>query len=148
MSDHILTIIPEKPYITLSKEQQKQSIRYLSHILQTDNIEVKHFTNPEFIDCGQNLEHIYCPQCHQELSFEWWGQAMDHAYQHAFQNLSICMPCCGNTSSLDTLDYDAPCGFARIAIVIWNPNDTLSTSQIQQISHIVQCKIKVIHSHL
>lgn len=148
MSDHILTIIPETSCITLSKEQMKQSIQYLSQILQADNIEGKHFAHPEFIDCGQNLEHIHCPQCHQKLSFEWWSQEMDHAYQHAFQNLSISMPCCGKTASLDTLHYDATCGFARTAIVIWNPNDTLSTDQIQQISRIFHSKIKLIASHL
>lgn len=148
MSDHILTIIPENPNIILSEEQINQSIQYLSQILHADNIDVKHFANPEFIDCGQNLEHIHCPQCHQKLSFEWWSQAMDHAYQHAFQNLSIDMPCCGKTASLDTLYYDAPCGFAKTAIVIWNPNDTLSTSQIQQISRIFHGRIRLIDSHL
>ncbi len=73
-----------------------------------------------FVDCGQNLERIGCPHCGNEIDIEWWGGLMD-AHEEGFATLAVTVPCCGTATTLDVLEYDWPCGFARFEIAVWNP---------------------------
>lgn len=44
-----------------------------------DFIKVEINETPVFVDCGENLERISCPECSAGLDFEWWGDSMDKA---------------------------------------------------------------------
>jgi hypothetical protein len=46
---------------------------------------------------------------------------MNFAYEHDFSDLATTTLCCGQSSTLNDLDYDWPQGFARWRIDIMNP---------------------------
>lgn len=73
------------------------------------------------VDCGANLERIGCPHCGASIDTVWWADLLEGHCEDGFASLAVEVPCCGAATSLDVLDYDWPCGFARLEIAIWNP---------------------------
>src|SRR5262249_13741059 len=59
--------------------------------------------------------------CERELDKEWFGKAMDRAYEKKNWDLTIKLPCCGKGSSLNDLKYEWPAGFARFVLEARNP---------------------------
>ena len=72
-------------------------------------------------DCGANLERITCPHCGGSLYTDWWSDLLEEHAESEFTTLVAEVACCGTATSLDALDYDWPCGFARFEIAVWNP---------------------------
>lgn len=74
------------------------------------------------IDCGGNLEQIGCPHCGAWIDTEWYADLLESHCEDGFVTLAVEVPCCDAATSLDVLDYDWPCAFARCEIAIWNPD--------------------------
>lgn len=55
------------------------------------------------------------------IDTQWWGDLLEAHCKDGFETLAVEVPCCGAATSLDALDYDWPCGFARFEIAVWNP---------------------------
>ncbi|MGY5052242.1 hypothetical protein ACWDE0_42825 [Streptomyces sp. 900105755] len=62
-----------------------------------------------------------CPQCGASIDTVWWADLLEAHFDDGFATLAVVAPCCGAATSLDALEYDWPCGFARFEIAIWNP---------------------------
>jgi hypothetical protein len=56
-------------------------------------------------------------------------RALDAHSEDGFADLSAQVPCCGVTTSLDALDYDWSCAFARFRIAVRNPGRNRFTAQ-------------------
>lgn len=133
MSDYNLYIIPSHPFTKIPYDTLHETLVYLKNTFPADTIEIIQNENPEFIDCGENLEEIRCPICGKELSLDWWSEEMiQHASIH-YENLDIITPCCKKKISLNDLYYHFPCGFACTYIRMMNPTNLIESQQIQYI---------------
>jgi hypothetical protein len=84
-------------------------------------IDVTWYDTVTAVDCGVNLERIGCPHCGASIDTTWWDALLEAHRHDGFASLVVPVPCCDEVTSLDALDYDWPCGFARFEIAIWNP---------------------------
>ena len=148
MSDHVVKVIPRSPQQGVPEAVLASAVRYLNGTVAADRIEAHTYETPAFIDCGSNLEEIRCSLCGNELSFDWWGEAMDIAAQTGFASLEVTMPCCGGESSLNDLKYNFPCGFACAEIELLNPTSEIDPACIAQLEAIFGFPVRLIHAHI
>lgn len=142
MSDTIARIIPLDSYKILTDYEIEVLVHQLQYKMQ-DTINYINYKSIQFIDCGTNLDHIYCPICNQEIQGNEWGVMMDKAWSgQSFTNLQCITSCCERQTSLASLRYDMPCGFATYIIEILNPKDQKLEEYVSIINH------KVIYAHI
>ncbi|WP_181387329.1 hypothetical protein [Streptomyces sp. Act143] len=59
------------------------------------------------------------------------------------------VPCCGAATTLDRLDYDWPCGFARFEIAVRNPETGgLSEEQLASVAQALGHPVRQIQAHI
>src|SRR4029453_13933559 len=83
--------------------------------------EVKWLDGVTLMHCGENLEHIRCPQCGRELTADWFRDELDQLFaaDGSCASLDVVMPCCATSTTFDDLDYDWPMAFACFGIAVW-----------------------------
>lgn len=148
MSDHFVKIIPNDPYFCISGQQAQVVVQYLKLNVKADAVEASMHDHLSFVDCGANLTSISCPYCNSLLTFDWWGNAMNRAFNDHFESLSVQLPCCGADSTLNDLLYDFPCGFAFVEFVITNPVTEVKEGILSAIHNLLGITVRVIHAHL
>lgn len=148
MSDCIMKIIPKDPFYKVSDLTLQSAKSFLQTQIHCDFIEVAINEMPVFVDCGENLERISCPECSTELDFEWWGDAMDKAAGCEFTSLKTEMPCCKRFISLNDLDYFFPCGFASALISIFNPSQPIDNKIRDAIENVLGTSVRIIEAHV
>jgi hypothetical protein len=150
MSDNWIIIIPEEAAHVPSEDAQERAVALFRHIApQAD--EVKKEVSPEvrFIDCGGNLSRIFCPHCGAELEMDWWQEQMDEEVEAGFPIRNISLSCCGHSSSLQTLRYDWPQGFARFSVEAMNPGiPDLSEEQLAEFEQTLGCPVRKVLQRL
>lgn len=148
MSDYIVKIVPQDPFCKISEPILQKAGEFLEANIPCDSIEMKGSMTPVFVDCGGSLESIACPECHSELSFGWWGEAMEKANERGFTSLETKLPCCGKIVSLNDLEYHFPCGFACCVINILNPVQDPENWMIDSIQEILGTNVCIIKAHI
>ena len=148
MSDYIVKIIPKDPFYKVSDLTLRLAKSFLQTRVRCDFIEVGVSETPVFVDCGENLDKISCPECGAELDPEWWGEAMDQAAECGFTSLKTEMPCCKRLISLNDLDYDFLCGFASALISIFNPIEYIDDKMLEAIENILGIPVRRIEAHI
>ncbi len=147
MSTTILKLIPANSRFVPEAQVQEEVLRTLVSIMAPSNmVRLVVSDDVQFIDQGQNWEHVCCPMCGQQID-EWWTQAMDIAQAANFQNLEVQMPCCRKACSLNDLKYEGPTGFARFVIEVENPANSLTAEQKQLVENKLGCELRVIWAH-
>ncbi len=147
MSTTILKLIPTNSRFVPEAQVQEEVLRALLSIMAPSNmVRLVVSDDVQFIDQGQNWEHVFCPVCGQQID-EWWTQAMDIAQATNFQNLEVQMPCCGKVCSLNDLKYEGPAGFARFVIEVDNPAKSLTAEQKQLVENKLGCELRAIWAH-
>ncbi|MFE1910001.1 hypothetical protein [Streptomyces anandii] len=127
MSDDVLSIIPSDPRWQPDRVAADRAVALVEHLAPgvadggDGEIDVTWYDAVTVVDCGANLERIGCPLCRAAIDTEWWGDLLEAHCEGGFAVLSVEVPCCGGSTTLNLLDYDWPCGFARFEIAIWNP---------------------------
>ncbi|BAJ25962.1 MULTISPECIES: hypothetical protein [Kitasatospora] len=125
MSDDVLSIIPSDPRWQPNREAVDRVVALVEDLVpgRADDMEVdvRWHDTVTVVDCGENLERIGCPLCQAAIDTEWWSDLLEAHCDDGFTTLAVEVPCCGGSTTLDVLDYDWPCGFARFEIAIWNP---------------------------
>lgn len=144
MSDFITKIVPIKYDYIADEEQIQAAIMYIKEIVPDCQIGAEVFETTQFVDCGGELEKIKCPDCGEDISFDWWGVAMDAATEKEFSNLSVKLPCCGRKGSLNDLEYDLPCGFAGMEITITNMERRFCKKELDKIEELLGEKVRLI----
>lgn len=148
MSDYIVKIVPKDPKYCVSEHRINDILLYLKNTVVAEHIEGNLYETPQFIDCGSNLEKIYCPVCSKVIGVDWWAEKMDIASENNFEDLEVKLPCCGNKSSLNDLQYHFSCGFACIVFELFNPTTELTSDCIVSLEKLLGTYIRVIQSHL
>ncbi|XUL90522.1 hypothetical protein ACQ86D_31050 [Streptomyces galilaeus] len=59
-------------------------------------------------------------------------------------------PCCSAATSLDALDYDWPCGFARFEIAVWNPGRLIrfGDDELSAVAEALGHPVRQIRAHI
>ena len=148
MSSYIIKVIPTDPYYHIDGQKICKIVDCLKRRITADNIELKMYDSPAFIDCGSNLEKIICPICGATIDFAWWNVAMDIAWNNNFMELSVKLPCCGGDSTLNDLQYHFPCGFSCIELSILNPLAEPDYECLSYIQELLGTPIRCIRAHI
>ncbi|OPC77410.1 hypothetical protein B4N89_43675 [Embleya scabrispora] len=130
MSDDVLSVIPSDPQWQPERDAVDAVVALVADLAPgrfggvAVEIDVSWYDAPNAVDCGANLERIGCPLCRGDVDPGWWGDLLEAHRDEGFPTLAVEVPCCGGSTTLDALDYDWPCGFARFEIAVWNPGRT------------------------
>ncbi len=102
-----------------------------------------------FIDAGANFESVRCKSCGAVLNLDWWSEQMNSAHGKVFSNLTTTTPCCGQSTTLNDLDYDWPQGFARWRIEIMNPGVGRLPREVEQaLAVALRHPVRLIYAHI
>ncbi len=135
MSDDVLSVIPADPNWQPDAAAGARAAAIVESLAPgvpggvAVEIDATWHDTPTFVDCGQNLERIVCPHCGNEIDTAWWEDFMDAHQEADLATLTTTVPCCSTATTLDVLEYDWPCGFARFEIAVWNPERTWFTDE-------------------
>jgi len=114
-------LIPINPsYVPETDAQELARNLFVSSLPDTERVITQVTPEIGFFDCGEYFESVFCPHCHTDLS-DWWLDAMNLAYETSFHDLTVTVPCCAKTVSLNDLEYVYPMGFARFVLQARNP---------------------------
>lgn len=136
----IISTVPESTVIWDIRDKLDEALK--------GKLDVEYELNEEIVfeDCGGNLEEITCPRCGEAIDFEWWGEAMSGYFESGCENPNVKTPCCGDTVSLNDLNYNMSCGLARAAMVV---NDgSIDDEVLAEIENIVGEKLRVIRGRI
>ncbi|MEV7883327.1 hypothetical protein ACWD3I_13045 [Streptomyces sp. NPDC002817] len=154
MSDTVLSVIPTDPHRQPWRPAADRATALVTALtgglaVDTDvEVDVDRYAAPAVVDSGQNLTRIGCPHCRGSIDLDWWAELVaDH--QDGFASPSADVPCCDATTSLDTLDFDWPCGFARFEIAAWNPElSRLTDEQPAAVAKALGHPVRQIRAHI
>lgn len=124
MSDDVLSVIPTDPWWQPEAGAAERAVAFVERLMGDSgdvDVETTWYDAVAFIDCGSNLERVGCPLCRAAIDREWWSDLVEAHCEDGFATLAVEAPCCGGATTLDALDYQWPCGFARFEIAVWNP---------------------------
>lgn len=150
MADYYTKIIPADPCFLPESDRLQKTADYLLNVLRAMEVKVNVTEAPVFIDCGGLLEEIRCPLCSAPLEFDWWTALMVERFvDGGFPDPEIAaLPCCGGKSSLDRLDYRAPCGFARAEIRLLYPRRQPDQACLAQAEALLGTPVRAIYSRV
>ncbi len=105
MSDHWIAIVPKDPHFLPDPNAREAALELFRDIApDADEIDIEISEVIRFFDCGGNFERVICPHCQQEISTEWWQDAMGDDYDGTgFRLDEYQAPCCGTTVRLNEL---------------------------------------------
>ena len=127
MSDNVLSVIPQdirtgsptKPRPTASPHSSPGSSRRTTPASTPRSTSTG--TTPSWPSTAARTSvRIGCPQCGATISDEWYQDLLEAHGDDGFAVPAVKVPCCGAAETLDALEYDGPCGFARFEIAVWN----------------------------
>jgi hypothetical protein len=145
LSDNILRLIPTDPEFIPDTTAQHIARQMLALFLpQAEPVTAVSADEVQFVDQGENWERVVCHRCNSPLDNDWWQQAMEVAYEKHFIDLSVTLPCCGESGSLNDLHYEWPAGFARFMLEAVNPGAELTEGQIAQLEEWLFCPLRQI----
>ncbi|GGV90027.1 hypothetical protein [Streptomyces massasporeus] len=155
MSDDVLSVIPTDPHWQPEQAAADRTASIVEDLAPglPDGVDVEidvtwHDTLT-VVDCGQNLQKIGCPHCGASIDIEWWADLLEAHCDDGFVTLAVVVPCCGTATSLDALDYDWPCGFARFEIAIWNPERAwFSDEELAAIGEALGHPVQQVRAHI
>lgn len=149
MSDFYIRLIPRDPDLVVDQVALDAALASFEHLVpDADEVKAEQTLTVNFVDPGENLDHVSCPECRAELDFDWWQEAMGCASESEFNDLAVVVPCCGASTSLNDLAYDFPAGFARSVLEALNPNiASLSDEDLETIAVPLGTPLRQILAH-
>ncbi|MEU7281586.1 hypothetical protein AB0A69_22845 [Streptomyces sp. NPDC045431] len=154
MSEDVLSIIPTDPRWQPERDAVDHLLSLVREltpgVVEGDaEIDVTWHDEITAVDCGGNLERIGCPLCQASIDTEWWADLLEAHCDDGFTTLAIEAPCCGGSTTLDALDYDWPCGFARFEVAIWNPDyPAFGEEELTALANRLGHPVKQIRAHI
>lgn len=140
----VIRYIPSSPFLLPDEPARKKALEIISEGHPNKEIEDGYSRLPQFVDSGDLLERVTCPECGKELDSEDWSILMDALFtDYGFESLDIDLPCCGTYSSLDKLIYDAPCGFSCFEVDVIE-GESVPDGLLDKLAEAVGCPFKAI----
>lgn len=155
MSDDVLSVIPTDPWWQPDRAAGERAALLAAELAPglPGGVEAEVDTTWHdaltVVDCGGNLERIGCPRCGASIDTGWWADSVGAHSEGGFATLAVEVPCCGAATSLDVLEYDWPCGFARFEIAVWNPErDWFGDEELAAIAGALGHPVRQIRAHI
>lgn len=144
-----MIVIAADPLATPSAERADAALAVLTALRpEAENPEIHLSDTPEFFDCGENFESVFCPFCRTDIQ-EWWGDAIGRWFESDDRTaLSVEMPCCGGTTTLNDLDYVWPQGLACAGFELINPGADLEPEELRQVEDALGMQVRIIWRHV
>ena len=161
MSDQVLKLIPEDKDYLPDREAAETARTLLEDFFPDgEQAETEFSDSLKFIDGGASLEQVSCPLCKKtteinplqenDVGTEWWYE-LDKTLSDSpdLNALSVRMPCCGNSASIQDVDFSGAAGFSKFELCIWNPyaENGISEEQVSELENLLGCKLKQIWAH-
>ena len=150
MSDNWLMFIPADPEWLPSKAAADKAVALLRTFVPEayGEVSARFAERPEFHSGGANWSGVNCPKCETDVG-DWWKDAMDRAWASEFRNLTVTVPCCGHSTTLNDLKYVWPAGFSRFVLEAMNPNIAQTTpEQDLELSEALGLELRKIWMHI
>ncbi len=154
VSDDYLRLIPTVPTFVPGAEAANAATEYIAGLFagpgeSADEVTHEFFGTVEFIDSGVNTESAKCNLCHAPVDLVWVFEVIDQRGDELDQ-LEVVLPCCGETSSLNDLEYDRPVGFASFEICVLNGTRDryeLQQDELDRLGSLVGHPVRQIRAH-
>jgi hypothetical protein len=155
MSDNVLSVIPGNPRWQPNKTAADRTVALVKQLVPLSpsgldvEMDVDWYDTISVVPCHQNLSRISCPSCGASIDTEWWADLLEERNDIGFDDLLVAVPCCRARTSLDALQYDWPCGFARFEIAIWNPDrDWFTDEEMASLADALGHPVNQIMAHI
>ncbi|MFD8008708.1 hypothetical protein [Streptomyces sp. NPDC058955] len=155
MSDDVLSVLPTDPHWQPDRDAVERAVALVEELAPGVDggadveIDVSWYDAMTAVDCGGNLERIGCPLCRADIDTMWWGDLLEAHCEDGFTTLAVQVPCCGGSTTLDLLDYDWPCGFARFEIAVWNPERLwFGEEELTALADLLGHPVKQVRAHI
>ena len=143
MSENLLKLIPHDPqFVPAATPREVATVLLRMLFLHADGVSARETAAVEFIDQGGNFEGVACPRCGAALDVDWWGDAVDAAFEGCFADLDVTLPCCSATCSLNDLRYEMPAGFSRFVLEARNPGRDLTDAEVEALERALGCRLR------
>ena len=125
MSETYFYIVPVDQNFVPEQELQTAALELLNEVLpfpEGDMNDIRVFDKPEFINSGEYLDSVICPNCNAMLRigyrepYEKWWELVCEKIWRADLDAIIAVPCCNATTRVGNLRFDGASGFARFAL--------------------------------
>lgn len=144
----VIRYIPTSPFLLPDEEARGKALELISAAYPDKEIEDGYSRLPQFVDSGDLLERVTCPECGKELDSEDWSILMDALFtDYGFETLDVTLPCCGAHSTLDKLLYDAPCGFSCFEVDVIE-GENVPDGLLDKLAEAVGCQFKAITAEM
>lgn len=148
MSDSSLLYVPVDPNHRPDQKAADAAQAVLATLLpQAESIESHHKDGIGFFDAGSNWSGVACSACGADAE-DWWGNAMDHAAESGFEDLTCTAGCCGASVSLNDLVYGWPVAFGRFVLEVSNPGSPSLADRLGEIEQALGCRLREIQRHI
>jgi len=159
MSSSVLKFIPLNEQFIPDLVRQKKAKSILEKKYSCE-VEVKNHDELEFIDQGENLEAVICPECRTRNEIDYfkeedpilsWWQKVEDKIPNQIDKLT--MPCCSKTINSKALLFDWPAGFAKFSICLWEPDFSklaegkIKPRHFKKLQSILKSKLIQIEAH-
>ena len=151
MADHRIMLIPEDPlFVPDETHSVRARQRLMTYAPHADEVTYQVSNGVTFFDCGQNFEHVYCPNCSAGISLQWWQERMGEDYDNdAFKLDTYETPCCNSYQSLHDLKYIWQQGFGQFSLQALNPNmGKLTPEHKEQLEAALEAPLREIHQYI
>lgn len=150
MSSDYIVVIPNEPDIVPDADARRQAEQqFAAYLPKAKAVASRVNAELQFIHPGGNFERILCPTCGAQMSWDWWTAAMDAAHLTHYRQLSVVLPCCGVTSTLNDLRYEFPAGFALFVLEAEHPDSFgLNDDQVRTLEGILGSPLRQIWVHI
>lgn len=150
MSDDWIQIIPTDPTFVPDEPSARAVIALMRTLApNAERVDAIDEAKVVFVDAGVNFESVCCNSCGTILDLDWWSDQVDSADAKDFSDLTATTPCCGQSTTLNDLDYDWPQGFARWRVEVMNPGvGRLRPDDQQRLAAALGHPVRVIYTHI
>lgn len=124
VSDNYLRLIPTAPTWEPDAEAATVATEYVAGLFAGPGDSAGEVTHEFYgkvavIDSGVNTDSAKCTRCGDPIDLAWVFEVIEQRADD-LSHLDAVLPCCGERSSLNDLEYDWPMGFASFEICVLN----------------------------
>jgi hypothetical protein len=144
-----MIVIAADPLARPSAERADAALALLTALRPEAENPERHLSDaPEFFDCGENFENVFCPFCQTDIQ-----ERFDDAISRWFESddrtsLAVEMPCCGRATTLNDLDYVWPQGLACVGLELMNPGPDLEPEELRRVEDALGMPVRIIWRHI
>lgn len=154
VSDNCLRLIPVIPTWVPDVEAVAAARGYVAGLFvgpgaSADEVTHEFYDKVTVIDSGVNTESAKCRRCSGRVDLAWVCEVIGQRADDLSQ-LDVVLPCCGETSSLNDLEYDWPMGFASFEICVLNGTRApyeLQPDELERLGSLLGCSVRQVLAH-